>query len=119
MSTILCELGELPDRSCREFEANGRSVFAIRDGDSVFVYLNLCPHLGTPLNWEPDEFLDNTGSLVRCSTHGALFEKHTGECIQGPCQGMYLSGIPCRVENGQIVADIKPVTPYQPFPPKD
>jgi nitrite reductase/ring-hydroxylating ferredoxin subunit len=119
MNTVLCKLSELPDRSGREFEANGRKVFAVRDGSEVFVYLNLCPHLGTPLNWEPDAFLDEAGALIRCSTHGALFEKDTGKCILGPCQGMYLSSVPVSVEDNDVMVEIRPVQPYQPFPAKD
>jgi nitrite reductase/ring-hydroxylating ferredoxin subunit len=119
MKTVLCQLHELPDQGAREFEVSGRSVLALRDGSQVYVYLNICPHLGTPLNWEPDQFLNNDGAYIRCSTHGALFIKDSGECILGPCRGMPLSSVPVTVENNEVSVKLAPLRPYQPFPAKD
>jgi nitrite reductase/ring-hydroxylating ferredoxin subunit len=45
----------------------------------------ICPHLGIPLNWAPERFLDLDGTLIQCSSHGALFQIDSGECIAGPC----------------------------------
>jgi nitrite reductase/ring-hydroxylating ferredoxin subunit len=77
----------------------------VRTGDVVSVYLNRCPHLGIPLHWEEHGFLDDANALIRCSTHGALFEKHTGLCIQGPCRGESLWQITCAINAGNVEID--------------
>ena len=114
MMHLLCRLEDLPDGGTREFEVVGRHIFALREGETVRVYLNLCPHLGTPLNWEPDRFLDNEGAYIRCSNHGALFLKDSGECIAGPCRGMPLSSVPVSIDQGEVSVRLMPRQPYQP-----
>ncbi|MNT92136.1 hypothetical protein D3C72_2333610 [compost metagenome] len=39
------------------------------------------------MEWLPDQFLDSSGSLIQCATHGALFLIESGECVAGPCAG--------------------------------
>ena len=58
-----------------------------------------------PLNWEPGRFLNNTGDLIQCSTHGALFAIESGECLQGPCQGESLQKIEYEVKNDILYID--------------
>ena len=48
------------------------------------------PAPGVPLEWLPDRFLDDSGSLLQCATHGALFLIESGECVAGPCAGQSL-----------------------------
>ena len=65
----LCRLEEIPDGGSRGFtlaHPDGRSlrVFAVRRGASVVAYVNSCPHRGTPLDWQPDEFLDREGRYI-------------------------------------------------------
>jgi nitrite reductase/ring-hydroxylating ferredoxin subunit len=102
---VLCALAEIPDGGTRGFELPQAQLFAVRSGQVVSVYLNRCPHLGTPLQWQQDVFLDNDNALIRCSTHGALFEKHTGLCIQGPCQDENLWQITCTINAGNVEID--------------
>ena len=115
MNTFLCTLEDIPDHGAVEFDVVGRKVVALREKEAVFVYLNICPHLGTPLNWEPDKFLDQEGAYICCSNHGALFIKETGECISGPCRGMPLSSVPVTLKGNEVMVDIEPLKPYQPF----
>ena len=72
-----------------------------RDGQ-FHVYRNRCPHLGTPLNWLPDRFMDPDGALLQCSTHGALFLPHNGLCISGPCVGRQLERVECILRDGDL-----------------
>ena len=60
---------------------------AVRQGEKVHVWVNSCPHIGTPLDWTPDRFMTADGRHLICATHGALFEPATGECTAGPCRG--------------------------------
>lgn len=85
------------------FKIDGHSVFVIRRDGHVHVYQNRCPHLGIELNWVPDQFLDHSGDLIQCSTHGALFRIDDGHCIAGPCRGKHLQAIRCAVVDDQIV----------------
>lgn len=96
----LCRLQELPENGCREFVVDDQQIFVVRQDDEIFVYLNQCPHIGTPLNWKPDQFFDYEGKYLQCYSHGALFEVSTGLCVAGPCSGDFLVAVPfqCRDE---------------------
>ena len=107
----LCRAEDIAEGGARGFEVRGRRVFAVRHCGRVFAYLNRCPHLGVPLEWEADQFLDAQGAYIRCSTHGALFVKETGECIQGPCFGDFLWELACREEGGRILLDADELPP--------
>lgn len=106
----LCQLADLPEGSARGFDLPAARLVAVRDRSGVHVYLNRCPHLGVPLAWaEPQmaaqSFLDNSGQLLRCNRHGALFEPATGYCLQGPCRGDSLWKIECHTANDSVLID--------------
>ncbi|MES2625526.1 MAG: Rieske 2Fe-2S domain-containing protein [Pseudomonadota bacterium] len=105
MNIVLCALTAIPDGGTRGFALPQAQLFAVRSGGDVSVYLNRCPHLGIPLNWQEDGFLDNEKAFIQCSTHGALFEKQSGLCIQGPCRGESLWQIMCSIKAGNVVID--------------
>jgi nitrite reductase/ring-hydroxylating ferredoxin subunit len=77
-------------------------VFVIRDDDRVRAYLNRCPHTGVNLDWTPDRFLDWSGRMIQCATHGALFRLADGFCIAGPCAGRSLTPLTLRETDGYI-----------------
>lgn len=62
-------------------------AFAIRFEGAVHAYLNRCTHVAMELDWQPEQFFDDTGQWLVCSTHGAAYLPNTGECGGGPCQG--------------------------------
>ncbi|MDJ0949893.1 MAG: Rieske (2Fe-2S) protein [Alphaproteobacteria bacterium] len=103
----LCALAEIPDGGGRGFVFGGgterRAIFVVRRGDRVFAYENSCPHVGTPLDWVPDQFLDRDGAHILCSTHGALFRIEDGYCLSGPCAGDRLSQVAVAVRDGMVV----------------
>ena len=102
-----CEATELPAGRTAVFRltCGGRTVhgFAVNHEGRPHAYVNSCPHVGTPLDLFPNEFLDEEGRLLVCSTHGALFEPDSGFCIGGPCAGDHLAPLPMRVEGDQFV----------------
>jgi len=105
---------DLEEGASKGLEINNRYLFAVKKDEQFFLYWNRCPHLGTPLEWEEDRFLDADGALIQCSTHGALFRIDDGECLVGPCQGKHLQAVPFSIENGMVmVADelLQPPTP--------
>jgi nitrite reductase/ring-hydroxylating ferredoxin subunit len=102
----LCRLADLPPDATKGFRpprGGFTGLFALRSGDAIRVYVNACPHLGTPLDWAPDRFLSTDGTRIVCSMHGAEFEPLTGLCTRGPCQGRNLELIPHTIENGAII----------------
>jgi nitrite reductase/ring-hydroxylating ferredoxin subunit len=102
----LCRVDEIADGESRgffvELDGTWHNLFAVRRGDSVFAYVNSCPHTGAPLNFLPDRFLDIDGTRVLCTNHGALFNIDDGHCIHGPCAGKDLQSVPVSVENGEV-----------------
>jgi nitrite reductase/ring-hydroxylating ferredoxin subunit len=63
----------------------------VRDGDTVSGYLDRCPHAGLPLAQQLDDYLTPDSRFIACSWHGALFGKHDGRCVGGPCAGQSLT----------------------------
>lgn len=94
MGEVLCRLAELPDGESKGFDRGAgtvpREVFVVREGRRLFGYVNACPHLGTPLEFQPDRFLSADGSHILCTTHGAIFRIEDGYCLAGPCAGRRL-----------------------------
>jgi nitrite reductase/ring-hydroxylating ferredoxin subunit len=108
---VICRFDEIPSRQGRGFllarrdDAGGEQswpVFIVRWGRHVFAYENRCPHRGTRLDWEKDQFMDGSGERLICGKHGALFELDTGLCIDGPCAGAALTSISVSVEEDDI-----------------
>src|ERR1700761_8031817 len=103
---VLCRLDDLPDGAAKGFpppEGAWSGVFAVRQGDAVYVYVNSCPHIGTPLDWVPDRFLSNDGSHIVCATHGAEFRIVDGLCVRGPCRGEALEAVPSEIRDGIVL----------------
>lgn len=98
----LCLLSDLPTRGSKGVQHDGHNLIVVRQGAQVHVYENRCPHRGIPLEWVPDQFLDNSGRLIQCASHGALFLPESGECIAGPCVGQSLRAFACEVREGGI-----------------
>jgi nitrite reductase/ring-hydroxylating ferredoxin subunit len=90
---FLCAGADLGEAKSRGFEIDGNKLFAVRRSGQAYVYLNRCPHRGVGLEWQPDQFLDPSNSLIQCATHGALFLIEDGECVAGPCAGQSLTAI--------------------------
>lgn len=103
----LCPLEFIPANAARGFivetPSGSRRIFAVRRGEKIYAYLNRCPHTGITLDWMPGEFLDITGTLIQCATHGALFRIEDGLCIRGPCVNQSLQMIPVQLNHGSIV----------------
>lgn len=102
----LCRIDELPDPGTRGFTlrtADGlQDIFIVRRGAAVHAYLNHCPHTGSPLDWQPDQFLNLDGTLIQCATHLALFRIEDGFCVAGPCAGRTLSPVSVALTDGWV-----------------
>lgn len=103
---VLCRLAEIGDRESRAFTVTlsgaEREIFAVRLGNEVFAYVNVCPHRQMPLNWKPDVFLAYDKSRILCTMHGATFDIRQGHCVGGPCPGQSLESVPIVIEDGMV-----------------
>jgi nitrite reductase/ring-hydroxylating ferredoxin subunit len=102
---FLCTLEDIPQGGSKGFELAGQKLFAVRQRDKVYLYQNRCPHLDIPLEWEADQFLDSSNSMIMCANHGALFVINTGKCVTGPCSGRALVPVAYTLDNGNIFLD--------------
>jgi nitrite reductase/ring-hydroxylating ferredoxin subunit len=112
---VICRLDDIEDCAARGFTIGSGDWplrgFIVRVRNEVRGYVNRCPHVGHPLNLRPHRFLTPDGSMVMCSSHGALFEKLTGYCVAGPCAGHFLRPVPLQVNDGFVLLadDVDPV----------
>ncbi len=101
---VLCRLADIEDGQAKGFTLGSgreaRELFVVREDDQVFGYINSCPHLGTPLNWQDDRFISDDSGLIICATHGALFEIEDGACVSGPCAGQALEAVALVLDAG-------------------
>ena len=104
--TPLCTVGDIADGGSAGFVADlgarKAAVMAIRQGDRVFVYENVCPHIGSPLDFRPGQFLNPEGTHIMCATHLALFRIDDGVCTAGPCEGDALTPVPVQIRDGRV-----------------
>jgi nitrite reductase/ring-hydroxylating ferredoxin subunit len=101
----LCRVEDIPDGGSKGFPAapgGFTGLMAVRQGAAVYVYVNACPHIGTPLDWTPGRFLTADGRHIICATHGAEFTIEAGLCIKGPCRGDSLEPVVVEIRDGTI-----------------
>ncbi|MBL8259455.1 MAG: Rieske (2Fe-2S) protein [Candidatus Competibacteraceae bacterium] len=104
----LCRLDELPEGQSKGVtvrpDARYADLLVVRTAEGVFAYRNRCPHTGAPMEWEPDQFLDYTGTAIQCGIHGALFRIDDGYCVSGPCARQSLQRIAVIERDGWLIA---------------
>ncbi len=71
------------------------SILVTRVEDGYRAYWNVCQHIPIPLD-------GGSGVLppfaeLTCLTHGAMYRKTDGLCVEGPCEGAHLE--PVRLES--------------------
>jgi len=110
VSVVLCRSDEIAEGAARSFiigeGAARRDIVVIRRGGRVYAYENSCPHQLTPLETFPDKFLNEDGSLLVCSTHGARFRIEDGLCVSGPCEGKRLRSLTTTAVTGNLLVTI-------------
>lgn len=95
-----------PGRTAKfRLQCAGRALdgFVVNHDGGFHAWVNRCPHVGTPLDLWPNEFLTEDGRRLICSTHGAVFEPDSGRCIDGPCAGDALDRLALRREGDTLI----------------
>ena len=72
--------------------------------DAVVGWLNYCQHL-THIRLDKGSGAPTRNGEIVCANHGATFERDSGLCTYGPCEGAYLNGVEVAVENGDVYLD--------------
>lgn len=102
----VCQLSQLGDPGARGFEVGGGTWpfrgFVMQQSGELKAYANICPHLSHPLDMLPDEFFAEDGKVLRCMSHGALFDPDSGLCLAGPCVGESLLTLECGSDGDQV-----------------
>ena len=98
----LCSRDDLNQHPTFGATIDGEQYLVLMHEGQVKAYINRCPHLSIPLEWEEHAFVDQDTGLIRCSTHGALFMPDSGECVSGPCYGDKLQAVAIHESNGII-----------------
>jgi len=98
----LCRSVEIIEGATLRLDIDGASLLAIRRNGELHCYRNRCPHRGTELDWLPGRFMDDSGTMLQCATHGALFDVASGECLAGPCAGERLEAIRLEERDGYL-----------------
>ncbi|MCU1718770.1 Rieske (2Fe-2S) protein [Pseudomonas sp. 5P_3.1_Bac2] len=98
----ICASQQLAEGQSRGFSIAGIDLVLVRKHGQCYAYRNRCPHRAVRLEWQADEFLDSSASLLQCAHHGALFLLESGECVAGPCSGQSLEALAIIENDGTI-----------------
>jgi len=73
----------------------GRPAIVYREGDKFVAAIDVCTHLGGPL--------ELNGGQVKCQWHGACFARDSGKQLAGPAPPQSrLIRLPTRVRDGAL-----------------
>ena len=111
MEKKLCDIIDIDDNGSAGFVVDthdGRcGLMVVRKGNTVYSYLNSCPHIGTPLEIQPNRFLNQSGQYILCATHGALFQIEDGLCIAGPCVDDKLTPVAVNIRDDGVYVNVQ------------
>lgn len=95
MKVPLCKLDEIPEQGTQKVDFFGREVFMFRVDGEPKALLNVCMHLGGPMQLKD-------GKLV-CEWHNAEFDCKQGLRLKGPARrDSRLIFLPTQIEDGTL-----------------
>ena len=104
---VVAGVDELPSGEVKKFwlicGKHRIDCFVVNHRGRFRAYVNSCRHMVTPLDFVRYQFFTEDGRHLACATHGALYEPDTGLCVEGPCKGLSLHGLPVVVDRGAII----------------
>ena len=97
MRVPLIDAAALVDGHVSEVDFFGRSVLVLRTDERVRAYVNVCMHLGGPLELSAD------GATFQCQWHGACFDARTGKATRAPARpDTRLIRLPVKIDDGRV-----------------
>lgn len=81
---------ELPAELSRDLISKGDQAFIHRHSSGFSAFVNNCPHVNLPLDFDDGRFYFDDVPGLLCRVHGAVFNEKSGECVDGPCRGQSL-----------------------------
>lgn len=95
MKVPLCKLEDIPEEGTMTVDFFGREVLIFKVEGMPKAVLNICMHLGGPMNREGDKLV--------CQWHGAEFGCARGNRLKGPAApDSKLIFLPTRIEEGKL-----------------
>lgn len=95
MKVALCAVDAIPTDGTTMVDWFGREVLVYRVDGVPQAIVNICPHLGGPLQQEGEAWV--------CPWHGARFDRRDGRRLQGPAHPeARLMRLPTRIEDGTL-----------------
>lgn len=105
---VICRAGELAPGQTRKFMLTiaGREeeCFVVNHQGELHAYINRCCHVPMTMDWVDNRFLTEDKRYILCATHGACYLPETGECVEGPPFGQFLSPVQVTIRDGEVVA---------------
>ena len=105
---FVARVGEIAPGKSKKFllPFAGREVecFVVNFRGEHRAYVNKCRHVAMSLDWVENRFFDETGTLLLCPTHGAVYDPASGECVAGPPVGKALIRVPLTERDGELWA---------------
>ena len=87
----IAPVADVPEGRTKKFQftRNGKSVegFIACFRGRLVAYENVCRHIPLTLDYADNRFFTDDQRHFICRTHGALYEPHSGLCVEGPCRG--------------------------------
>lgn len=90
---FICTSDDIQKGDAKGFCVDDVRFFIVNNDGQFLAYINSCPHLKIPLEWQENAFFCKDTDLLRCATHGALFLPENGLCVSGPCIGQSLQRV--------------------------
>ncbi len=103
---VLADAGALAEGRAVRFtlrlDGVARDAFALRWRGETRAFVNACRHQSLPLDFGDARFLDASGEAIACVHHGARYRPDTGECVDGPCRGAFLTPLALEERDGAL-----------------
>ncbi len=97
MRVPLIDEAHVHEGQVAEVDFLGRPVLVLRTSGQLRAFMNVCTHLGGPLQLAPD------GASFECQWHHACFDARTGRATAAPARpDSRLIRLPITVEAGQV-----------------
>ena len=95
MQHLLTKVDDVRSDKVTRVDFFGRPVIVYKEGEKFVAAIDVCMHLGGPLELNGDQ--------LQCQWHGACFARDTGMTVKGPASPTSrLIRLPTRVKDGGV-----------------